>query len=108
MLTPRLGVSRIGVLVGTLIAVCSAGALVVSLGRMRESADVLQCRNNLRQLALAIANYECSCGLLPALTDQGDRAPVGRNLPSAFGLLMPYIEANFIHYRLNDSAEYYH
>jgi hypothetical protein len=52
----------------------------------------MKCQNNLHELGLGVHNYESTWGLLPPLVDQGAGAPTGTGVPSAFVLLMPYMD----------------
>jgi hypothetical protein len=104
----RPAVSRVEVLVGALIAVLAVGLLLAVVGRTRGAADQMKCSNNLKQLGLAVHNYELTNGRLPPLTDQGDGAPTGHGLPSVFAHLTPYIEADPWNYRESRPSVEYH
>jgi len=104
----RLGLSRIEVLIWSTIGLIVVGIVMVGISRVREAANLAHCRNNLRQLGLAVLNYDSSCGRLPCLTDQGDGTPTGRHLQSVFARLRPYIESSFDLYLVNKTPEYYH
>ncbi|MEO8268521.1 MAG: DUF1559 domain-containing protein, partial [Aureliella sp.] len=69
-------IAIIGILVGLLLPAVQAA---------REAARRMQCSNNLKQLGLALHNYESSTKLMPA-----GRAP--KSGISAFGALLPYLE----------------
>src|SRR4051794_12965171 len=91
---------RVGVVAGLLLAGLVGGLGVVGVNRMREAADRSKCQNNLRQIGIAFHAYaDATLRPLPPLTDQGEGAPTGRGLPSAFGTLMPYMECMPIIYR---------
>jgi Protein of unknown function (DUF1559) len=90
----RLGLSRVEVVVTLLIILLGAGMLLAAIARVREAAARVKCQNNLKQVALAMGNYDdCFNGRLPPLVDQGAGAPTGRGLPSVFANLVPFIEA---------------
>jgi type II secretory pathway pseudopilin PulG len=104
----RLGLSRVEVLVALLIILLVAGTTLVAIVRLRDAANRARCQCNLKQLALAMQQYQESFGGLPPLTDQGNRAPTGRGLPSVFTNLIPYIEATPLVFRPERSPDYYH
>jgi Protein of unknown function (DUF1559) len=90
----RLSRSRVQVLVALLIILLGAGMLLSAIARVREAADRARCQNNLKQFTLGVANYDDTFnGRLPPLVDQGAGAPTGRDLPSVFATLIPYLEA---------------
>lgn len=105
---PCQGFSRIGVLIGSIIAIAVTGMLIVGISHMREVANLEQCRNNLRQIGLAICNYDASCGRLPCLADQGAGSPTARCLESSFAQIRPYVESSYDVYFSGKSAEGYH
>jgi hypothetical protein len=68
------------VIIGLLLAL-----LIPGIQFAREAGRYSQCRSNLRQLGLAIANYESVHGMLPPGTSRGK---------SLFVNLLPYLEQN--------------
>jgi hypothetical protein len=105
----RPGLSRVEVLVGLLIGGLIVGLALAAIARLREAADTTKCRNNLKHLGLAVANYHDTHARLPTLADQGAGAPSGSGVPSVFALLCPYVEAGPRYYRqgLTQPAAYY-
>lgn len=89
----RLTRPQIQALIVVGIVVVVAGLIVAGVARLRQSAAQMQCRNNLKQLAISIENYQDTHSHLPPLADQGEGSPTGRGLPSVFAALAPYIEA---------------
>ena len=89
----RLTTQRANVVVGTLIAGLVVGLLLVAVAKVRESAASSSCRNNLKQLGLALSNYHDAHDKLPPLVDAGEGSVSGRGLVSMFAALMPYIES---------------
>src|SRR5439155_16603415 len=73
------------------------GLLLPAIQKVREAANRMACQNNLKQIGLAVHNYENTSGRLPpGNTDQPDPS-----IASALVLVMPYLEqAN--RYRLFD------
>jgi prepilin-type N-terminal cleavage/methylation domain-containing protein/prepilin-type processing-associated H-X9-DG protein len=83
------------------------GLLLPAVQKVREAAARTQCKNNLKQIALAAHNYESAAGKLPP-GYLGDRPPA----PSPLGLnqgpyvgtlafLLPYLEQDNVYRRLN-------
>jgi prepilin-type N-terminal cleavage/methylation domain-containing protein len=104
---------RRGFTVIELIVVLAIIGLLVSLllpavQAARESARLTECRSNLRQLGLALANYEATYARLPPAHGQyvdmvHGRIHVRRNL-SVHARLLPYLDQATLYQRL-DPAE---
>jgi len=105
---PRPALSRVEVLLVLFIAVLVVGMVVAATGRLRDEANRVTCRDNLRQIGISLHNHYDQLGKLPPLTDQGEGAPTGRGLPSVFANLIPYVEATAVVFRLERSVDYYH
>jgi prepilin-type processing-associated H-X9-DG protein len=110
MLPHRNGLSRIEVLVLLLIVIVAGGLILPAIGRVRESAALMSCGNNLKQLGLAVYNYASADPgqHLPPLVDQGEGASTGSGIPSCFALLTPYLEADPWNYNSSRTAHDYH
>jgi prepilin-type processing-associated H-X9-DG protein len=104
----RPGVTKVEVLVGVAIVVLVGGLLLSGTCRIRDLDSRMKCANNLKQLGLAVHNYEDTNGTLPPFVDQGDAAPTGRGLPSLFGLLPPYIEGTTLVFRTEQPPDRYY
>lgn len=83
-------------IIGILIAL-----LLPAVQAAREAARMVQCSNNLKQMALALANYESGHGAFPPgrMGCDGDTSDVCSNLPgvkrpatSAFVCILPHLE----------------
>jgi len=78
-------------IIGILIAL-----LLPAVQAAREAARRMQCSNNLKQVALALLNYESAKGMLPmAYVDHSPEdlaAGKGWNGHSAFAQILPYLE----------------
>lgn len=89
-------IAIIGVLVGLLLPAVQAA---------REAARRMQCSNNIKQLGLAILNYESGNGRLPSAgqgTNYASNPPsttIGRQ--SMFTAILPYMEQNNVYQQLD-------
>ena len=74
---------------------------------MREAARRTQCGNNLKQIGLALLNFESNKGTFPQafkLFPGGDPAApggTGSYGPSAFVLILPFMEYNSVFRQIN-------
>ena len=90
----RTGVSWVGVLLALVIVALLGALLLTGVNRVRDAAARAKSQNNLKQLALAVHNYnDAYQGKLPMLTDQGEGARTGQGVLSIFATLSPYIES---------------
>ena len=104
----RAGLSRAEVLVVLLLVLGLVGMVLVGIGKIRGAADQQKCRNNLKQVGLAVHGYFDTSGQLPLLADQGEWALAGRGLPSVLALIIPYLEGTPLAFRPERSPDYYH
>ena len=92
------------------------GLLLPAIQKVREAANRAKCTNNLKQLGLAIHNYESAFGgLPPAAIDFDANAPSTLPFPAPMGnrrarslhfILLPYIEQSNVQVRFNDSLDW--
>src|SRR5438128_6531880 len=106
-MSSRAGLTRVDVLISLLAIVVAAGLVLAVVSRVREASVSTTCRNNLKQLGLAMHNYVDTNGRLPPLVDQGEGAPTGRGLPSVFAHLVPYMGATPLRFRPERSSDHY-
>lgn len=93
------GFTLVELLVVTAIIGILVGILLPAVQMVRESARRTQCLNNLKQLGLAVQNYEGAHGQIPPSrpADGFLTWPV---------LLMPFLEANNLYQRFDIQAQY--
>ena len=86
----------------TLIAIL-VGLLLPAVQSARESSRRLQCANNLKQIAMALANYETAHGVYPFGVGGGGQPAPGSVLYrwSAPSQLLPYLEQTALFNTIN-------
>lgn len=93
-------IAIIGVLVGLLLPAVQAA---------REAARRMQCSNNLKQVGLALHNYESAFRIWPA---QSQAPASGKNFSarrsSWFTAALPFIEGSALHEQYDQSLDWHH
>jgi prepilin-type N-terminal cleavage/methylation domain-containing protein len=84
------------------------GLLLPAVQKVREAAARMQCSNNLKQLGLAIHNYESAYSRLPT-SGEGNNATktaTDFDLESFFTVTLPYIEQGPVHAMMDHTMNY--
>jgi prepilin-type N-terminal cleavage/methylation domain-containing protein/prepilin-type processing-associated H-X9-DG protein len=108
--TGRAGFTLIEVLVVITIIAVLLSLMLPALSASREAARRVNCVNNLRQVVLALQNYEFHCGALPP--GSVDHWGPIRNQPEGLQIgwicqLLPYIEQTAVHQTIDTKVSVY-
>jgi prepilin-type N-terminal cleavage/methylation domain-containing protein/prepilin-type processing-associated H-X9-DG protein len=106
------GFTLIELLVVITIIAILIGLLLPAVQAAREAARRAQCANNLKQISLAMANYESSYGTLPMGASRQTTLPPSSGYyylggPSVFVALCPFIEQSNIYNTYNSQISIY-
>jgi prepilin-type processing-associated H-X9-DG protein len=82
-----------------ILGVC-AGLLAPAVVKVREAAARAECRNNLRQVGLALHNYRDTENTFPPAAMPNPSLPPGRRL-SWLVAIVPYVEANYLYSKMD-------
>src|SRR5271168_1588484 len=102
----RAGFTLIELLVVIAIIAILIGLLLPAVQKVREAANRSKCQNNLKQIGLALHDYESTNGYLPrngyVMTETGGVFP--GYFYSALVRILPYIEQNTLFQQVDFSA----
>ena len=103
--SPSRGFTLIELLVVIAIIAILIALLLPAVQQAREAARRTQCRNNLKQIGLALHNYESTHGVLPP----GHVRGAGPNFPAhlTWGFqLLPYLDQNAVYELIDPTNQY--
>ena len=102
----RKAFTLIEILVVIVIIAILAGLLLPAVQKAREAARSASCANNLKQIGLAMANFESAAGHYPSSWLPVPSDGTDRDGWSAQSVLLPYIEQNNVSAALNYSLTF--
>ncbi|SFI19050.1 DUF1559 domain-containing protein [Planctomicrobium piriforme] len=97
----RAGFTLIELLVVVAIVAVLVGLLLPAVQTAREAARRMQCRNNLKQLGLALHNYQEVHGVFPRVCFQGSGSVSGWQGFSVHTMLLPQLDQAALYNQLN-------
>ena len=102
------GFTMIELLVAAAIIAALLALLVPAVQAAREAARLTQCKNNLKQLALAVHNYHDSFNVLPMATDRRDTPCENMSNSSTFVRLLPFLDQQALFRKIDFNESIWH
>ena len=105
----RSGFSLVKLLVILAIIAILIGLLLPATTKVRMAAARAHGMNNIRQLCIAVHNYESNFTKFPTVCDYGQGAPTGFGVVSLHFQVLPYLEQAALHqiYQQRQPQTYY-
>ena len=102
------GFTLVELLVVIVIIAILIGLILPAVQKAREAARVTSCANNLKQIALAVANFEVRNGRYPPSWKPTPPVPPSTDVNgwSAQALLLPYLEQAKLHSKIDFQQSY--
>lgn len=103
---PRVGFTLIELLVAITIIAVLIALLLPAVQQAREAARRVQCSNNLKQIGLALHNYEGQWGMFPTST-RPIPSQLGEKRTAALARILPFLDQGGLFQQYNFSVNWF-